>query len=93
MEPKHAFQCSYSYLYLVSCSVRIDYLFLTEIKFSTICSYIEDAGFAKGNQSADATHVIANIAISGTIGFLGRNFRYRDSEEFFGLKHFIQQCC
>jgi len=26
-----------------------------------------------------------------SIGFLGRNFRYRDSEEFFGLKYFIQR--
>ena len=25
-----------------------------------------------------------------SIGFLGRNFRYRDSEEFYGLKYFIQ---
>ena len=33
-----------------------------------ILKQIEDAGFAKGNQSADATHVIANIAIPGTIG-------------------------
>jgi hypothetical protein len=26
-----------------------------------------------------------------SIGFLGRNFRYRDSEEFYGLKYFIQR--
>jgi hypothetical protein len=26
-----------------------------------------------------------------SIGFLGRNFRYRDSEEFFDLKYFIQR--
>ena len=26
-----------------------------------------------------------------SIGFLGRNFRYRDSEEFFSLKYFIQR--
>jgi hypothetical protein len=26
-----------------------------------------------------------------SVGFLGRNFRYRDSEEFFGLKYFIQR--
>jgi len=26
-----------------------------------------------------------------SIGFLGRNFRYRDSDEFFGLKYFIQR--
>jgi IS5 family transposase len=31
--------------------------------FFAILKQIEDAGFAKGNQSTDATHVIANIAI------------------------------
>jgi IS5 family transposase len=38
--------------------------------FFVILKQIEDAGFAKGNQSADATHVIANIAIPGTIGLI-----------------------
>jgi len=38
--------------------------------FFMILKQIEDIGFAKGNQSVDATHVIANIAIPGTIGLI-----------------------
>jgi IS5 family transposase len=38
--------------------------------FFMILKQIEDAGFAKGNQYADATHVISNIAIPGTIGLI-----------------------
>ncbi len=38
--------------------------------FFIILKQIEDAGFAKGNQSTDATHVIANIVIPGTIGLI-----------------------
>ena len=38
--------------------------------FSMILKQIEDAGFARGNQSGDATRVIANIAIPGTIGLI-----------------------
>jgi transposase, IS5 family len=38
--------------------------------FFMILKQIGDAGFAKGNQYVDATHVIANIAIPGTIGLI-----------------------
>ena len=40
-----------------------------------ILKQIEDAGFAKGNQSVDATHVIANIAIPGTIGLIRQGIK------------------
>jgi IS5 family transposase len=43
--------------------------------FFVILIQIEDAGFAKGNQSADATHVIANIAIPGTIGLIRQGIK------------------
>ncbi|NOR49194.1 MAG: IS1182 family transposase, partial [Methanosarcinaceae archaeon] len=43
--------------------------------FFVILKQIEDAGFAKGNQSADATHVIANIAIPGTIGLIRQGIK------------------
>jgi IS5 family transposase len=43
--------------------------------FFIILKQIEDAGFAKGNQSADATHVIANIAIPGTIGLIRQGIK------------------
>jgi IS5 family transposase len=38
--------------------------------FFQILKQIEDAGFAKGTQYVDATHVISNIAIPGTIGLI-----------------------
>ena len=40
-----------------------------------ILKQIEDAGLAKGNQSVDATHVIANIAIPGTIGLIRQGIK------------------
>jgi len=43
--------------------------------FFIILKQIEDAGFAKENQSADATHVIANIAIPGTIGLIRQGIK------------------
>lgn len=43
--------------------------------FFIILKQIEDAGFAKGNQSTDATHVIANIAIPGTIGLIRQGIK------------------
>ncbi len=43
--------------------------------FFIILKQIEDAGFAKGNQSVDATHVIANIAIPGTIGLIRQGIK------------------
>jgi IS5 family transposase len=43
--------------------------------FFMILKQIEDAGFAKGNQSIDATHVIANIAIPGTIGLIRQGIK------------------
>ncbi|MCL7414387.1 MAG: transposase, partial [ANME-2 cluster archaeon] len=43
--------------------------------FFMILKQIEDAGFAKGNQSVDATHVIANIAIPGTIGLIRQGIK------------------
>ncbi|CAD6493604.1 MAG: Transposase DDE domain protein [Candidatus Argoarchaeum ethanivorans] len=36
---------------------------------------IEDAGFARGNQSVDTTHVIANIAIQVTIGMIRQGIK------------------
>ncbi|HSQ85297.1 MAG TPA: IS1182 family transposase [Desulfobacterales bacterium] len=43
--------------------------------FFMILKQIEDAGLAKGNQSVDATHVIANIAIPGTIGLIRQGIK------------------
>jgi IS5 family transposase len=43
--------------------------------FFMILKQIEDAGFAKGTQSVDATHVIANIAIPGTIGLIRQGIK------------------
>ncbi len=43
--------------------------------FFIILKQIEDAGFAKGNQSVDATHVIAKIAIPGTIGLIRQGIK------------------
>jgi IS5 family transposase len=43
--------------------------------FFVILEQIEDAGFAKVNQSVDATHVIANIAIPGTIGLIRQGIK------------------
>src|SRR3989337_1351692 len=43
--------------------------------FFIILNQIEDAGFAKKNQSVDATHVIANIAIPGTIGLIRQGIK------------------
>jgi len=43
--------------------------------FFVILKQIEDAGFAKGNQSVDATHMIANIAIPGTIGLIRQGIK------------------
>jgi IS5 family transposase len=43
--------------------------------FFVMLKQIEDAGFAKRNQSVDATHVIANIAIPGTIGLIRQGIK------------------
>lgn len=43
--------------------------------FNRILKQIEDAGFAKGNQSVDATHIISNIAIPGTIGLIRQGLK------------------
>jgi IS5 family transposase len=43
--------------------------------FFLILNQIEEAGFAKGTQYVDATHVIANIAIPGTIGLIRQGIR------------------
>ncbi len=43
--------------------------------FFRILKQIEDAGFAKGTQYVDATHVIANIAIPGTIGLIRQGIK------------------
>src|SRR3989304_777585 len=43
--------------------------------FFMILKQIEDAGFAKGKQCVDATHVIANIAIPGTIGLIRQGIK------------------
>src|SRR3970040_2697310 len=43
--------------------------------FFIILKQIEDAGFAKGNHSVDASHVIANIAIPGTIGLIRQGIK------------------
>jgi len=43
--------------------------------FFMVLKQIEDAGFAKGNQSVDATHVISNIAIPGTIGLIRQGIK------------------
>src|SRR5665811_2186136 len=38
--------------------------------FFMLLKQIEDAGFAKRTQNIDATHIIANIAIPGSIGLI-----------------------
>ena len=43
--------------------------------FFIILNQIEDAGFAKGTQYVDATHVISNIAIPGTIGLIRQGIK------------------
>jgi len=43
--------------------------------FFMILKQIEDAGFAKGDQYVDATHIIANIAIPGTIGLIRQGMK------------------
>jgi hypothetical protein len=43
--------------------------------FFMILKQIEDAGFAKGDQYVDATHIIANIAIPGTIGLIRQGIK------------------
>jgi IS5 family transposase len=43
--------------------------------FFIILKQIEAAGFAKGTQRVDATHVIANIAIPGTIGLIRQGIK------------------
>jgi len=43
--------------------------------FFIILKQIENAGFSKGNQYVDATHVIANIAIPGTIGLIRQGIK------------------
>jgi len=43
--------------------------------FFILLKQIEDAGFANGNHSADATHVAANIAIPGTIGLIRQGIK------------------
>ncbi len=43
--------------------------------FFQILKQIEDAGLAKGTQYVDATHIIANIAIPGTIGLIRQGIK------------------
>jgi IS5 family transposase len=43
--------------------------------FFMILKQIADAGFAKGDHYVDATHVIANIAIPGTIGLIRQGIK------------------
>lgn len=43
--------------------------------FFMILKQIENAGFAKGTQYVDATHVISNIAIPGTIGLIRQGIK------------------
>lgn len=43
--------------------------------FFMILKQIEDAGLAKGDQQVDATHIIANIAIPGTIGLIRQGIK------------------
>jgi IS5 family transposase len=43
--------------------------------FFLVLKQIEDAGFAKGTQYVDATHVIANIAIPGAIGLIRQGIK------------------
>jgi IS5 family transposase len=43
--------------------------------FFQILKQIEDAGFAKGTQCVGATHIIANIAIPGTIGLIRQGIK------------------
>jgi len=43
--------------------------------FFDILKQIEEAGFAKGTQYTDATHVISNIAIPGTIGLIRQGIK------------------
>ncbi len=43
--------------------------------FFQILKQIEDAGFAKGTQYVDATYIIANIAIPGTIGLIRQGIK------------------
>jgi transposase len=43
--------------------------------FFLILNQIEDAGFAKGKQYVDATHVIANIAIPSTINLIRQGIK------------------
>lgn len=43
--------------------------------FFMVLKQIEDAGFAKGNQYVDATHIISNIAIPGTIGLIRQGIK------------------
>ncbi len=43
--------------------------------FFMILKQIEDAGFTRGTQRVDATHVIANIAIPGTIGLIRQGIK------------------
>ncbi|RZN15759.1 MAG: transposase [Methanosarcinales archaeon] len=43
--------------------------------FFMILKQIENAGFGKGYKSADATHVILNIAIHRIIGLIGQGIK------------------
>jgi len=43
--------------------------------FFSLLKQIENAGFVKGKESVDATHVIANIAIPGTIDLLRQGIK------------------
>ncbi len=58
--------------------------------FFLILKQIEDAGFAKGTQYTDATHVIANIAIPGTIGLIRQGIKAL-MEEIEGVDPVIYQ--
>ena len=43
--------------------------------FFMLLKQIKDAGFAKGDEYVDATHVISNIAIPGTIGLIRQGIK------------------
>jgi transposase len=57
--------------------------------FFMLLKQIEDAGFAKRTQNIDATHIIANIAIPGTIGLIRQGIKaIMDAIEMVNLELF-----
>jgi transposase len=61
--------CSFDHSALGDFRVRLGEERWNEL-FFMLLKQIEDAGFAKRAQNIDATHIIANIAIPGTIGLI-----------------------